>query len=131
MSLRHDPSSTLELGWCLGRGLGQAAAAAAARVARDLKPCLYLCAKVFNALPKAPACWPCHAALCCAVLQHAALFTLAVHIPPSEATEATACCAVLCRAVLQHAAQFTSTLLSKVLAAPNVKLFNATAGEAE
>ena len=29
----------------------------------------------------------------------------------------------------QHAALMTSTLLSKVLAAPNVKLFNATAGE--
>lgn len=31
--------------------------------------------------------------------------------------------------VIKHAAQFTSTLLSKVLAAPNVKLFNATAAE--
>lgn len=31
--------------------------------------------------------------------------------------------------VIKHAAQFTSTLLSKVLAAPNIKLFNATAGE--
>jgi hypothetical protein len=29
----------------------------------------------------------------------------------------------------QHAAEFTSTLLSKVLAAPNIKLFNATAVE--
>ena len=32
-------------------------------------------------------------------------------------------------APLQHAALMTSTLLSKVLAAPNIKLFNATAGE--
>jgi thiamine thiazole synthase len=31
--------------------------------------------------------------------------------------------------VVKHAAQLTSTLLSKVLAAPNVKLFNATAAE--
>lgn len=31
--------------------------------------------------------------------------------------------------VIKHAAQFTSTLLSKVLSAPNVKLFNATAVE--
>ena len=31
--------------------------------------------------------------------------------------------------VVKHAALFTSTLLSKVLAAPNVKLFNATAVE--
>lgn len=31
--------------------------------------------------------------------------------------------------VIKHAAQFTSTLLSKVLAAPNIKLFNATAAE--
>jgi len=29
--------------------------------------------------------------------------------------------------VVKHAALMTSTLLSKVLAAPNVKLFNATA----
>ncbi len=29
----------------------------------------------------------------------------------------------------QHAALFTSTLLSRVLAAPNIKLFNATAVE--
>lgn len=31
--------------------------------------------------------------------------------------------------VVKHAALFTSTLLSKVLAAPNIKLFNATAAE--
>ncbi|CAG9460494.1 unnamed protein product [Pedinophyceae sp. YPF-701] len=31
--------------------------------------------------------------------------------------------------VIKHASLFTSTLLSKVLARPNVKLFNATAGE--
>jgi thiamine thiazole synthase len=31
--------------------------------------------------------------------------------------------------VIKHAALFTSTLLSKVLAAPNIKLFNATAAE--
>lgn len=31
--------------------------------------------------------------------------------------------------VVKHAALMTSTLLSKVLAAPNVKLFNATAAE--
>lgn len=31
--------------------------------------------------------------------------------------------------VVKHASLFTSTLLSKVLAAPNVKLFNATAVE--
>lgn len=31
--------------------------------------------------------------------------------------------------VVKHAALMTSTLLSKVLAAPNIKLFNATAGE--
>lgn len=31
--------------------------------------------------------------------------------------------------VVRHAAQATSTLLSKVLARPNVKLFNATAAE--
>merc|ERR1711959_345624 len=31
--------------------------------------------------------------------------------------------------ILKHAAQFTSTIMSKVLAAPNVKLFNATCVE--
>lgn len=31
--------------------------------------------------------------------------------------------------VIKHASLFTSTLLAKVLAAPNIKLFNATAGE--
>lgn len=31
--------------------------------------------------------------------------------------------------VVKHASLFTSTLLSKVLAAPNIKLFNATAVE--
>lgn len=65
-----------------------------------------------------PACCPLCSAMC--IRKPANLLLDELNVPYEDEGEFV---------VVKHAALMTSTLLSKVLAAPNITLFNATAGE--